>query len=271
MAVKIISMWKFLIIGIVLGAGMLLWAFGIEPKLLMPRFYRLPQQNLAGLRIVFISDLHIAPNQRGRLQKIVREANKSEPDIIILGGDYVKGHKGTTSMPPEKIAAELRKLQAKNGIFAVLGNHDWYLDGEKVRQALQQAGIPVLENENISLQTGRGELTIAGAADYTMRIPDLEKTLKGAHAPVLLVTHSPDIFPQVPKNVMLTLAGHTHGGQVAVPFIGPLLIPSDFGRRYAGGLIEEDGKKMIVGRGLGTSLLPVRFNCPPEIVIIDFE
>ena len=174
-------------------------------------------------------------------------------------------------MPPEKIAAELRKLQAQNGIFAVLGNHDWYLDGEKVRQALQQAGIPVLENENISLQTGRGELTIAGAADYTMRIPDLEKTLKGAHAPVLLVTHSPDIFPQVPKNVMLTLAGHTHGGQVAVPFIGPLLIPSDFGRRYAGGLIEEDGKKMIVGRGLGTSLLPVRFNCPPEIVIIDFE
>ena len=264
-------MWKLLAIAAVFGAGALFWAFGIEPKLLTVRFYRFSLQNLSGLRIVFISDLHIAPSHRKRLQKIVQKVNKLSPDVIILGGDYVKGHKGATSMPPEEIAAELQKLDAESGVFAVLGNHDWYLDGEKVRQALLKAGITVLENKNISVKTRFGMLTIAGAADYTMRVPDLNKSLENARTPVLLVTHSPDIFSEVPPEVMLTLAGHTHGGQVALPFIGPLLVPSDFGRRYAGGMIEENGKKMIVGRGLGTSLLPLRFNCPPEIVVIDFD
>ena len=260
-----------LFIGIVLlGVGMLVWMFGVEPRLLVTRFYKFSAPELKNLKIVFISDLHIAPQHEKRLQKIVREVNALRPDIILLGGDFVKGHKFASTMVPEKIADELKNLQAPFGVFAVLGNHDWYFDGNRVRQALQKNNIRVLENENLYIATPKGNFTLAGVADYTMRIPDIEKSLKNAKAPVLLLSHSPDVFPQVQKNVFLTLAGHTHGGQFALPFLGPIIVPSDYKRRFAGGLIDEDGQKMVVNRGLGTSLLPLRFNCPPEIVVIEF-
>ena len=104
-----------------------------------------------------------------------------------------------------------------------------------------------------------------------MRRPDVRKALENAGNPVLVITHSPDIFPQVPERAALTLAGHTHGGQVALPLLGALLVPSAFGKRYEGGLTVENGKRLLVSRGLGTSLLPVRFNCRPEIDVAEFE
>lgn len=111
----------------------------------------------------------------------------------------------------------------------------------------------------------------AGLADCNMRRPDVDKALENAGNPVLVITHSPDIFPQVPERAALMLAGHTHGGQVALPWLGALLVPSVFGKRYEGGLTAENGKRLLVSRGLGTSLLPVRFNCRPEIVVVEFE
>jgi len=100
--------------------------------------------------------------------------------------------------------------------------------------------------------------------------PNIYEALENTKSPTILLTHTPDIFPKVPSDVNLTLAGHTHGGQVRLPLLGALIVPSDYGNKYSSGLIEEKGKKMIVTNGIGVSILPIRFNCPPEIVVLEF-
>ena len=262
---------KILIILLILGAAVFIWGFMVEPNLLKTSVYRIRQPELAGLKIVFASDFHIAPKQERRLRKIVDRIAAQQADLILLGGDFVKGHRFETSMPIEEIAPLLAELQAPLGVYAVLGNHDWRLDGVRIGKVLQEHGIDVLENENRRIEYGGKFFWLAGVADYNMRRPDVDKALENAGNLLLVLTHSPDIFPQVPGRVELTLAGHTHGGQVALPGFGALLVPSSFGKRYEGGLITEDGKKLLVSRGLGTSLLPVRFNCRPEIVVVEFE
>lgn len=262
---------KILIVAVVIAAMGLVWAFGIEPNLLQTVRYKIRHPELGGLRVVFASDFHIAPGHEKRLRKIVREINKQQPDLILLGGDFVKGHKAAFSLPIEKIAAELAKLKAPQGVVAVSGNHDNLQDGKHISKVLQKNGITVLANGNVKRQQKGKDFYIAGVEDYYTRTPDIKKSLDGTEKPVLLLSHSPDIFPNVPETVDLTLAGHNHGGQFRVPGFGALILPSDYGKRYENGLIEEDGKKLLVSKGLGTSLMPLRFNCLPEIVVIEFE
>lgn len=259
------------VILVMLGVAALLWGFGIEPKLLKTSVYRIRQPELAGLKIVFASDFHAAPGHERRLRKIVGRIAAQQADMILLGGDFVKGRRFEKSMPIEKIAPILAELHAPLGVYAVLGNHDWRRDGVRIADVLQKHGIEVLENENRRIDHAGGSLWLAGLADCNMRRPDVRKALENAGNPVLVITHSPDIFPQVTERAALTLAGHTHGGQVALPWLGALLVPSAFGKRYEGGLTVENGKRLLVSRGLGTSLLPVRFNCRPEIVVAEFE
>lgn len=247
------------------------WAYTIEPNLIEVKHYKLKDEKLAGLRIVFASDFHVAKQDLHRFQKIIRTIQCQNPDIILLGGDFIKGHKEQNSMSPERIAAKLRKLKAPYGIFAVLGNHDWYIGGRKMKHALQAAGILVLENDNEVIRHNGQIFTIAGVADKNTCVPDLALALNNTPQPRILLTHSPDVFPDIAEPVNLVLAGHTHGGQIKLPFFGALLVPSEHGRRYAEGLIEENGIKMIVSKGLGTSLMPLRFNCRPEILVIEFE
>jgi predicted MPP superfamily phosphohydrolase len=188
----------------------------------------------------------------------------------VLLGDFVQGMGTGSEVPPEEMAAELGALRARRGVLAVLGNHDWWLDGERVRAALTTAGIRVLENEAVSVDVGGQPLWVAGLADLWTRQPDLRAALSKVPrgAPTLLLTHNPDVFPDVPPEVALTLAGHTHGGQVDVPLLGPLVVPSRFGRRYARGLVVEDGRMLFVTSGVATSVLPVRFRVPPEIAVL---
>lgn len=261
---------KILILFFVVAVLLAVWAFGFEPNMLKVTTYRVAKTELSGLKIVFASDFHIAPKHEKRLKKIVQKINEQNADLILLGGDFVKGHKFETSMPIEKIADELSKLRAPLGVISVLGNHDWWQDGQKIRDVLQGRGIVVLENENRELTFGGKKFYLAGLADFNTRKVDIDKALSETENNVLLLTHSPDVFSEVPQKVFLTLAGHTHGGQVTLPWFGALLVPSKFGKKYEGGLIEENGKKMIVNRGLGTSLLPVRFGCIPEIVVVEF-
>jgi predicted MPP superfamily phosphohydrolase len=153
----------------------------------------------------------------------------------------------------------------------VLGNQDWWLDGRYVRRLLEEAGIKVYENEARPVETGDGRrLWIAGLADLSTRTVDLPGTLEKItdDAPVLLLSHSPDVFPEVPERVALTLAGHTHGGQFNLPFIGRLIVPSRFGQRYAYGHIVEGGRQMFVSSGIGNAILPARYGVPPEIVLL---
>lgn len=265
------NMIKILILLIVLGVSALIWVFGVEPNLLEVVKYKLKVPGLEGLRVVFASDFHMAPNHEERLHKVIELINGQNPDLILLGGDFVKGHHPTSSLSPEVIAQNFGNLKAQNGVFAVLGNHDWWQDGEKITEELRKNEITVLANENQLLNCKDKRFYLAGVEDFITRKPNIAKTLNGVEGPVLLLSHSPDIFPNVPNHVDLTLAGHTHGGQVAMPFWGALLVPSEYGKRYERGLIEEDGKKILVTKGIGTSMLSVRFNCRPEIVLIEFE
>ncbi|MDT5262116.1 MAG: uncharacterized protein QOC61_1120, partial [Acidobacteriota bacterium] len=140
-------------------------------------------------------------------------------------------------------------------------------------RALQGAGIVVLENRAVRVERGGRGFWLAGVADLWTRTPDIAGTLRQVEGddPVLLITHNPDIFPDVPPRVSLTIAGHTHGGQVNLPFIGRPVVPSKFKQRYAMGHVVEGGRHLFVSGGVGTSIVPIRFRVPPEIVILKLE
>jgi uncharacterized protein len=267
---------KIILLSILL---LFIWAFFIEPNMLVVKTMNLYVPNLKGLKVVFVGDFHIKPNQKSRLEYVVKKINEQHPDLILSTGDFVSGHDPKQSLPIEEIAQELSKLESKYGFYTVLGNHDWWQGGEKIEKALEQNGIVVLGNENKKLNINGRTLYIAGVEDMDTRNIDLPKTLKNTNHPTILLTHTPDVFPfvadksnsKITGKVDLTLAGHTHGGQVNLPFVGALVVPSSYGNKYAQGLIEENGKKMFVTKGIGTSILPVRFNCLPEIVVINFD
>jgi len=206
-----------------------------------------------------------------KLDQLVEVINAAGPDAILLLGDFViQGVIGGRFVPPELIAERLRSLRAPLGIYAVLGNHDWWLDGPRVERALEAVGITVLDDAAVPLRQGDSPFWLAGISDFWQGQYDVAATLGRVqgNAPVIVMTHNPDIFPSVPAHVCLTLAGHTHGGQVALPFIGRPVVPSRYGQRYAVGHVEERGKHLFVTSGVGTSILPLRFRVPPEVLLL---
>jgi uncharacterized protein len=248
-----------------------LWAFGIEPGMLVIRHLRMDLPGWkAGLRIAVLSDLHIGSPHVGldKLRTIVEKTNAEQPDLVVLLGDFVtggpNGRRAGGFVEPELTAAELKKLHAPLGVYAVLGNHDWWYDGDRVGKALTDVGIPVLENKAVRV----GPIWLGGIADFWTREPDVAGTLAQVSSsdPVVLITHNPDIFPEVPSRVSVTLAAHTHGGQVKLPIIGTLITTSKLG--YNAGEYVDHGRHLFVTTGIGTSIVPVRFGVPPEIVIL---
>jgi uncharacterized protein len=262
---------SILLVCVLLG----LWAFVIEPNRLTVNEVTISLPNwppaYERLRIALISDIHAgsAYINTAKLQRLVEMTNAAQPDLILLAGDFVITSK-RKGIPPENIAAELKNFRARYGVFAVLGNHDWWYGGDRITRALSGVGIRVLENDVAQLQQQGQSLWIAGIADAWTRKPDIAGTLQKVtdDGPVIILTHNPDIFPNVPARVSLTLAGHTHGGQVNIPFIGPPQVPSQYGQRYAIGHIVEDNRHLFVTPGIGTSIIPVRFRVPPEISIL---
>ncbi len=248
-----------------------IYGFFIEPNMLTVTHYKIQDKNLSGIKTVFVGDFHIKPHQQKRLKRVVKLVNNENPDIVLSIGDFVSGHNSDMTMPIENIVKELKNIHAKYGFYTVLGNHDWWIDGEEITEKLLKNNIKVLANSNTKIKIKDKTVYIAGVEDTTTRETIIWKALDKTENPTILLTHSPDIFPQVPKEVNLTLSGHVHGGQVRLPFIGALVVPSKYGDRYSQGLIEKNGKKMIVTRGIGNSILNVRFNCVPEIVVIEFE
>lgn len=238
-----------------------IWSFYIEPNLITIKYYK--SKNLDGKRIVFISDLHIAKKDKHRLKRIVKKINKINPDLVLIGGDYIKGHTGDDTLPIEEQSIELIKINAPK--ITVLGNHDGWYDKYRIKNALEKIGITVLHNTNTKI----GNLYIAGVEDLQTGNPNIEVALENTYSPRILLTHNPDIYYDVKENVELILAGHVHGGQVRIPFIGALICPSRYGTKFASGNFNETQNRMIVTRGLGTSILTVRFFDIPEIVVIE--
>ena len=280
-------------------AGLLaLWAAGLrgfwyEPDSLRLGEYRIAVRHWpegASLRIALLSDLHVGSPYNGpdKLRTIVRRTNDARPQIILLAGDYViHGVLFGAFVAPEDTAAILRDLQAPLGVFAVLGNHDYSFNAPRIARALSGAGIRVLTDEGVRVggaeedvaAAGGGQAVgapavpsfwLVGVSDILDGPHDLHKALAQVtdEAPVILMTHNPDLFPEIPARVSLTLAGHTHGGQVFLPLLGRPIVPSRFGERYAAGLVVEGGRSLFVTTGLGTSIVPVRFRVPPEIAML---
>jgi predicted MPP superfamily phosphohydrolase len=230
----------------------------------------------SGLKIAVLSDLHVGSPYRSlaNLHAVVTATNSERPDLVVLLGDYViSGVLGGRFVEPEPIAVQLAALKAPLGVVAVLGNHDWWYNGERVRNALESNGIVVLENQNFQVTHNGQSFWLCGLADLWTRGERLLPTLAEIHDsnPIIVLMHNPDLFPRVPDRVSLTLAGHTHGGQVNLPLIGRPVVPSNFGQRYAYGLIEEHGKKLFVTEGVGTSIVPIRFRAAPEVVILTIQ
>ncbi len=271
---------------LVVAAVLAAWAFWLEPSSLTVRRVELavPRWHAehGDLKIALLTDLHVGALHMslGRLRHVVERVNAEAPEVVIITGDFVIGGKdheggvaGGTFVEPESIAAELKNLRAPLGVYAVLGNHDWWFDGERVARALEGAGLRVLENRAARIERGGRAFWLAGVADLWTRRPDVEGALREVSTddPVLLFTHNPDIFPDVPARVSLTLAGHTHGGQVNLPLLGRPVVPSRFGQRFAFGHVVEGGRHLYVGGGIGTSIIPVRFRVPPEIVVLNLR
>jgi hypothetical protein len=272
---------KFVLVAAALTLTLLgAWAFWWEPSSL-----RIVRHSIvvspwhaanSGLKIAVLSDLHVGSPHRSlaNLSKVVAATNAEQPDLIVLLGDYViTGVLGGEFIEPEPIAAELAALKAPLGVVAVLGNHDWWYNGERVRKALESNRIRVLENQNLLLTHQGQSFWLCGLADMWTRGERLLPTLAEIHDanPIIALTHNPDLFPLMPARVSLSLAGHTHGGQVNLPLIGRPVVPSKFGQRYAYGLVEENGKKLFVTEGIGTSIIPIRFRAAPEIVLLTIK
>jgi len=233
-------------------------------------------KKLDNTKFIVISDIHAgSPNiDVAKLKKIVAYSNAQKPDFVLLLGDYtIKNVIGGKPIEPEIIAKELGQLKPKSKIIAVLGNHDWYNCGEKIKQELEKQKIVVLENQAIKVQNNNAAFWVGGLADLTTRYPDINKTLKSVtdNNPIIMLSHDPDLFPYIPEKVALTLAGHTHGGQIILPFIGSVITPSIFEQRFNKGHITANKRNLLVSSGIGTSILPIRVQNPPEIILLTLK
>ena len=235
------------------------------------------------LSIAVIADIHAGGPNMGlaRIRQVVDSANALQCDLIVLMGDYFATHRFITEhVAAPAWAAELARLHAPLGVHAIYGNHDWWYDITGTRNALDKVRIPAMQNQAVLLGEKGARFWLAGLGDQIAHIirpghfkgvDDLPGTLAQitTEDPVILLVHEPDIFTEVPERVSLTLAGHTHGGQIKLPFVPPLWTPSEYGARFAYGHIVERGRHMIVSGGLGCSKVPLRLGVPPEILRVD--
>jgi uncharacterized protein len=268
-----------IVIGFVVLLAPAIWAL-LEPALLRLKAYELtlpswPQQQ-AGLRIALLSDLHVGSPFNGidKLSRIVATTNAAQPDLVVIAGDFViTGVPGGSFVPPEAIAEVLAGLHAPLGVHAVLGNHDWWLGAEVVGQALTRAGIDVLEERATKIAAGPWRFWLVGLGDLWEGHHDVAVAMAGVSDadPVLLLTHNPDLFPEIPSRVALTLAGHSHGGQVYLPLFGHPHNPALRHQQYTVGHVVEQERHLFVTPGLGTSVLPIRFLVPPEISLLQLQ
>ncbi len=255
-------------------------AFALEPGFgLTVKEWSVPHpdwpRSAKPLRIGILTDIHaVEPWMPAkRVAGIAERLNWLRPDLIVLLGDYVNALKlrfHSAIVPVAEWTAALKELHAPLGVYAVLGNHDhWSGEVPEIRRSFEKAGIHLLENSAVRVRWSEHQFWIAGLGDQLAQADNLAGTLNQVSGgePAILLAHEPFVFKSLPHRITLTLAGHTHGGQVYLPFIGRPAIPLQYAE-YAYGHIEDNGRHMIVSSGLGLSGYPVRFLVPPEIAVV---
>jgi len=245
-------------------------AIGKERYEIVERTIRLPRLSpmLAGLRIVQLTDIHVGNfMKQAKLEWYVRAANDLNPDLVALTGDFI----GSSAHFIPACAAALEKLEARDGVFACLGNHDYWVGAQRVTEALQAAGVEVLRNEARKLSLKGATLNVAGVDDPWRGHADFDRTLSMSdpNAPTIMLCHQPDLFPAVvQRDIDLTLAGHYHGGQVKLRFLGMAVSPAHLVSEFVEGLYVQGQSQLYVSRGIGITGPPVRLNAPPEITLL---
>ncbi|RAV20199.1 metallophosphoesterase [Paenibacillus contaminans] len=226
-----------------------------------------------GMRIVQFSDVHHGRDfETPHVEAVARRIQALEPDMICFTGDLFDRNHGELT---DACTPILEKLHAPFGKWAVLGNHDYGLNARGVAAELQKAGFTVLDNEHRVIEKSGERIWLAGVTDMIYGKPSMDEALRdaGERGYTLLLSHAPDYADiAVPYGVDLQLSGHSHGGQVRLPFVGALFTPEG-AKTYIEGLYDLDGgrMKLYTNRGLGTSVLPVRFMCRPEITVITLK
>jgi uncharacterized protein len=229
---------------------------------------RLPAE-FDGFRIVQLSDIHHSPfTSRQQIERAVETANRLQPDIVALTGDYISKERRYAA----PCAELLGKLRARQGVYAVLGNHDHWTDAALITDLFRAEGITVLVNQGMRFERQGAAFWLAGIDDTMVGLDDLPLALAGASENEfkLLLAHNPIILRRAARaGVDLVLSGHTHGGQVSLRSDG-----STSGRqrrRLLKGLARQGETQIYVTRGLGTVVLPVRFGCPPEVSLLELR
>lgn len=259
--------------GVVLAGARDLQVSAVEvPVLNLPHAF-------TGLRIALLADFHHGPwMPQAFLEEAVARTNALGPDLVALCGDFIQRYWDAERRPSlpyiEPCFATLGKLRAPLGTFAVLGNHDNWDHQPQIRAAVAAHGISELRNAGCWLERGGDRLRIGGTEDLWTGRPDLGAAL-GDTRPgeaAIILQHNPDWVETLrDPRVGLVLSGHTHGGQVVLPWVGAPVVPSRFGRKYVHGFVPgsgPDAPPVFVTRGIGTTGPPVRFACPPEIALL---
>jgi uncharacterized protein len=232
-----------------------------------PRFDR-------ALRIAFLSDFHVGAHTDDvtRFTAIAKEVAAFLPDLVLFGGDFVNMQIiGGGRVPPRVIARLLARIMGRHGRFAILGNHDYVYGEQDVVAALRAYGIVVLDHERGTFTFGKHAIEVVGVPDAHVARPQGRALLSSLapNQPSIVLAHDPVWFEHVPSGPHLTLAGHTHGGQIKLPGLGVLKNGSLAPLRWSHGLVVEGGRHLIVTAGLGTSGIPLRIGVPPEFVLIE--
>lgn len=255
------------------------YAYFIEPSRLVvtAKEIKVPywSSDLNGFKIVAVADIHGGSNNasEARIRYLAEQVNAQDPDIIVLLGDFISQVSGRNSglkMPIETVAESLKEMRAKYGVYAVIGNHDWWYDEKKCRSALENVGFRVLENEVFSFQANGQTITIWGIEDFwkhrAVPVKDVISKIQSEEN-IIAITHNPDSFDKTPGTVSLMVAGHTHGGQVLIPFYGAPVAVSNR-KYYYVKHYTENGRNLFITSGFGTSGPQFRFGVPPEIAVI---
>jgi predicted MPP superfamily phosphohydrolase len=245
----------------------------IERNIVQINRYKVPIDDLPeafhGFRLVQLTDLHLGfMVSESFIEGVVSSAKKLNPDVIVCTGDYV--HARNTTAEINKVWPILSKLEAKYGVFSVLGNHDHWADSETSLNWLERSGQNI-RHQCKAIYKGKDRIIIGGSGDYWEDELNIDKAFSCSDEGDcrILLAHNPDsVDTQYKTPLSLVLSGHTHGGQVVMPFYGPLVLPVR-NKKYSSGLIETQNTQLFISRGIGWAIYPVRFNCYPEIAVLE--